>query len=622
MPDGIYYIRGVKETALPTNLLILDTETSGNEIDGVAIHKMDMAWTWRMTLSKDLTVRSERWDYWDDAEALGDFVAAQPRSKAPLVVAGSNITFDLFASGLAAYFQQHAWKVTILYDKGLTTIIRLKKGDRHVTFIAVQNFLAGGVAKWGDLLGKPKLDVDPTISSGRVLSDYCRRDTEITGLALLHWLRFVRDNDMGGFAHTRASQSFRCWRHRFRTTPVLHYDQQAHNAFVRRAYYGGRVECFRFGEHRGVKLNKWDINSMYPAVMRDREYPTKLKQWFPAPTTKQLAKAMAKYLVIAEVELDTDEPAYPVRRDGKLLFPLGRFRAWLPTESFAYALDKGHVTKVDQLMTFEKAKLFDRFVDEWYQRRLDYQLSGDAVNAMNCKLILNSLYGKFGELREQVISEGDDTEGSFYRRLVDVERDLVHEEPPLDDWHYYPEDYPDEEYVSGVEWAAWGKFQITAGKVEGPYSMPAIAAHVTDYGRMQLYRLLKAVGLSEVYYCDTDSLIAPEGLSERLDGFCDDTKLGYLKVEASSDTFIARGPKDYTFGEEVKRKGIRASADEVEPGVFEQPVFPGLYSLLRAGSLDGFPIGTIRKRQQEVYTKGVVSSSGRVTPFTLGGIEP
>ena len=611
----IYYIRPNHTTKLPANVMILDTETEGVQIGDVELHNMSLAWTWRMHLSASQEVVREAWNEWRDTEALGDYIVGEARSKAPLLVLGSNITFDLFASGLAAYFNALDWQCTILYDKGLTTIIRLELGSKRITFLAVQNFLSGGVAEWGDMLGKPKAEISFEAATLDELSVYCKLDTEITGLAFLEWLRFVEQHDMGGFAHTRASQAFRCWRHRFLKRKVLHYDQDAHNAFARRAYYGGRVEAGLIGTIDGVDMVKLDVNSMYPAVMRSEVYPTRLKQWMREPTIEQTLAQLGRYCCIAEVELDTDEPAYPLRGRGKLLFPLGRFVAHLSTPSLSYALAQGHVVKVRQLMTFSYARLFPEFVDEWYGKRVKYKNEGNAIHAQICKLLLNSLYGKFGELREKVISEGDDPDRGFYRTDVSVPTELVYRDHDADDWHYDPTDWPTEEHVVGTEWSAWGRYQVSAGQEEGPYSMPPIAAHVTDYGRMLLYRAMKAVGLDRVLYCDTDSLIIRAEDIASLADQLDETRLGALKIEQRSSYLEVRGAKDYTFGDSVRRKGVRSSAVEIDPGVFEQPAFPGLYSLMRAGQLDGFPIGTITRQKRTEYDKGKILDSGRVVPW-------
>jgi hypothetical protein len=230
---------------------------------------------------------------------------------------------------------------------------------------------------------------------------------------------------------------------------------------------------------------------------------------------------------------------------------------------------------------------------------------------------LNSLYGKFGELREKEVAKGDDPDQGFYRRPCNVPKELVWETEPKFDWRYDPSDYPEGDTVDGMEWSAWGTFQVTAGQVEGPNSIPPIAAHVTDYARMLLYKAMTTVGLENVLYCDTDSLMIASEHVSRLEGQIDETRLGALKIEGVTESFSISGCKDYRFGDERKRKGIRSSAVETEVDTFSQPAFPGLWSLLRSGSVDGFPIATVTRRSVSGYDKGHVSQNGRVTPWVF-----
>jgi len=127
---------------------------------------------------------------------------------------------------------------------------------------------------------------------------------------------------------------------------------------------------------------------------------------------------------------------------------------------------------------------------------------------------------------------------------------------------------------------------------------------------------MSRVGLDNVLYCDTDSLIIRERHLDTLEAVIDANKLGSLKIEESADYLNVHGPKDYTFGDDTKIKGVRASALEYTPGNWIQSAFPGLYSLMRRGELDGFPIGTMSRARRSVYDKGFVQADGTVRPWT------
>ncbi len=148
-------------------------------------------------------------------------------------------------------------------------------------------------------------------------------------------------------------------------------------------------------------------------------------------------------------------------------------------------------------------------------------------------------------------------------------------------------------------------------------SMVPIAAHVTDQARMLLWRFMEMVGIDNVLYCDTDSLIIEQQHLHRLDQVLHDTQLGALKVEGVADSLELRNPKDYTFGQETKTKGLSARAVQDKEGFWHQAQFPGLHSLLRGGYRDGFPIRQVKKKFTSAYDKGTVSPTGVVQPFVF-----
>jgi hypothetical protein len=639
MPSSIYYIRKNATAQLPSNLLFFDTETQGELIGEVELHTMYMATSWRVVVGPKGELTRESWRDWDNSSQLCQYIAGEARKKAPLYVIGSNVTFDLFSSGLIEHLDAEGWQCESLYDKGLVTILIATKDGRKIKACAAQNWLQGGVKSWGKLLGIEKMEVDFATDNHDTVLEYCRRDTEITGRAVLGYMDFVRAHDMGGFALTAAGQALRCYRHRFMPDrSILHYDQSAYNAFTRAAYTGGRVEAGHIGQLTG-DYTKVDINSMYPHVMRSNKYPGKLRQWVRDPTLERTQQKLDKGLCIAEVELDTDEPAYALRTQDKLLFPLGQFTTFLCTASLQYALDHHHVVKVKQLLTFDSVDLFSGYVDYFYPLKQQYKDEGNGVWEKTTKLMLNGLYGKFGERRSREISREHTPDVCPTREPGLYSRDVMEEENPRFCWRYEPLEESDPEFVRGVKWQLLNTTVTEVGEDEGPGSAPAIAAHVTDYARMLLYSYLQKVGLDDVLYCDTDSIILQTQHLDRLADVIHPDRLGALKVEGREAQLEIRGAKDYSFGGELHRKGIKADAvrvcrkcripisedaracvecgEHVRQVAFRQAQFPGFYSLLRRGLMGSFPVGIITKTLTGNYSKGKVSSSGKVTPHRL-----
>ena len=592
-----YYIRKNHITSIPRRVMFFDTETHPVYKGEYDLHQMYMGWAWYVNLKPDGEIKNEAWKFFDSSDKWTSYFYDKVYPKSTLYLIGSNILFDFFSSGLASQCIQNNWKSNFIYDKGLTTIIPLSKGKRRFKALALQNFVAGGVKDWGKLLGIEKKEVDFETDSFSTIKEYCRRDVEITGKMFLSYLSFVQSNDLGGFASTRASQSLRAYRHRFMDQQLLHYDEPKYNKFVRSAYMGGRVEAFRLGKLPQLPYTKLDINSMYPFVMKYYDYPTKIKQWLPSITISTLKDRLKEQCAIAKVTLDTNDPIYAKRYNGRLVFPIGTFDTYLCSGSLTRAIDNGHIKRIDSCILFEKDRIFSGFVSHFHNLKNQYEEENNPVWRLIVKLLMNSLYGKFGqEVPKEIVKEPDDT-GDFYREDV-----------------YFSDDD-----IKGIETCCFGQRTITAGEIEAPMSHPAIAAHVTDYARLHLWKVIEQAGKNQVLYCDTDSIILPHSHTNRLKKFMDEEKLGFLKLEGVSRYLTIRGAKDYFFDTERKVKGIRSDAIKIGPNSYHQSRFPSLSTLMRMHLTDGFPIMSINKTLSHEYKKGFVEDTGNILPLTFSG---
>jgi len=594
--NKIYYIRPNHTGALPTNLLFLDVETKGENLkDGTELHRMYMGYTWHLHLDAEGKQTRSRWEFHTEPDDLYTSVLNKCQAKKPLYLLGSNVTFDLFASGLAERLQSNGWQASLLYDKGLVTIIILKLGGLTLKILALQNFLAGSVAEWGKLLNLQKQEINLQEDTYDDIKEYCKRDVEITGKTFLSYLGFLRANNMGGFSPTLSGQSFRAFRHTYMKEKILHYDVPTFNTFIRAGYFGGRTDCGLIGQAANGPFTKVDINSMYPSLMSTELYPTKIRQWVQNPSIERIQRRIRDHCIAALCRINTNQAAYAVKENGRLIFPVGRFDAYLSSGSLRYALEQGHIESIHQAAIFYSANLFKGYIEHFYKLRQKYKAEGNGVWEQTAKLLMNSLYGKFGERRAE---------------------ELVNTEADPNDFFMHEWSNP-ETGERGIEWSAFSRYVREGGDIEGPQSCPAIAAHVTDYGRIKLWEYINIVGQKNVLYVDTDSLIIPTDQLYKLKSVLDDTKLGMLKVEGQADVFEVRNCKDYTFGQEIRRKGVRESAYNNADHSFTQARFSGLHSLLRSGTLDNVPIKLITKRLTHTYDKGQILPSGQVIPHRL-----
>jgi len=364
----------------------------------------------------------------------------------------------------------------------------------------------------------------------------------------------------------------------------------------RHAYYGGRCECFYIGRPRKGIYYKVDINSMYPYIMKTNDFPVKFIKQGKNVDPAAILKVAPLYCFMAECEIETEAPIYAMRNNGKLIFPVGRFKTFLTTASLLFGIKHGHVKKVLKVACYKKANIFNSFVDYFYNKRMDFRAANNPAFAYMCKLILNSLYGKFGQRTSRVSYTGRNETAADMRRLI------------ID---YKTHKVSTHQVFFGRETV------IDQGEDEAANSMPAISAHVTDHARVYLWNLIDQAGLSNCFYCDTDSIIVNATGLKNLRPKLHHDQLGLLKIEGQARRVVLRGAKHYTFGSDTRIKGIPRKTKQNKDGSYTYTHFPGIISELRQGITEDYRIGSQTKRLTGLYDKGIVSKSGRVLPFRL-----
>ncbi len=148
-----------------------------------------------------------------------------------------------------------------------------------------------------------------------------------------------------------------------------------------------------------------------------------------------------------------------------------------------------------------------------------------------------------------------------------------------------------------------GLFQVMSSEGEARDSFPAIAAHVTAYARLLLWKLIKRAGLEHVLYCDTDSLFVDTTGASNLRSWVKPTQLGKLKHIGSWPWITIHGLKDYEYPGHVVRKGVRASAVQIAPNTFQQVQWSSLKGLLNTGDITAPSRKTITKVLKREYKK-------------------
>lgn len=518
-----------------------------------------------------------------------------------IYVFAHNVGFDIRVLNAPEEFHQRGFHSSPPIINNRIFVWGVSKKRKRILFLDTANLGVLSVAQLGADMGFPKGEVDFSSVSDRDLMEYCIRDCQVLEVFVLKYIQFLIDEGLGAFRNTLASQALTAFRSRF--MPKAPFIHQNTNAYIleRAGYYGGRTEAFHQGKLSNGPYYYLDVNSMYPFVMREYLYPTRLIRYEERIPINWLRIRLQRGYCIARVRINTNIPFYPLRRENHLVFPTGLFETTLHSIELQEALERGELEEVYQCATYEPSVLFSDYIQFFYELKQQYGYEKNASMRYISKLFLNTLYGKFGQ---ELVS-----------------RDKIGTDDPDRIWRVPIVNAVTGEHYEEVSW--FGSVYREKRGGETLHSSPAIAGAVTAYARHHLFRLIMVAGRDNVYYCDTDSIITNKIGYGALSTHINSDALGFLKIEDIADEVTIFGLKDYIFGDKHRTKGVPQKAEITDEGKWRYMQFQGFKAWLRDERKGEPRAKEVHKRRTGVYHKGKVSPDGRIAPFSLSdAVQP
>lgn len=607
-------MKPIKTTSCPTNLLFFDTETQSR------LNPKDLGsnyqWLW---FGYAIAGRYENgiWNRekivrFTTSDHFWDFVGSRANPKHPLYLFAHNLPFDLTILNFweCSYFKNAQVRFTIFEDP--PTVISLELNNCVYNFVDTLNYWRVSLKDLGNSIGLEKGEMPANRKDKKTWNQYCLNDVRILQKSVVNLMRFIEKYKLGPFSFTQASQAMAAFKTSFMKHEIYVHDNYKALILERKAYHGGLVKNFYIGKVR-EKIWKLDVNSLYPSVMLN-DFPCKLVSRKESPSIRNLNKWSKEFGIVAEVELCTKQNSYCVKTKNGLLDLRGKFTSQLCGPELRNALVNKEANYCYECCLYEMQPIFRDYVNFFYNLRQQFKKPPkNEVYDLFCKLMMNSLYGKFG----QKSFEWVDLNFANFQLLYA----LHGVEFPS---HYTEDNYKPKGLFLTSEWLPLNipvPCQIRkVGSIEQmrlpvdehAYSCPIIAAYVTAYARERLRELIRKAGKKNVYYCDTDSLFVNKNGYSNLDKWeeIDPNILGKLKIEEVSTNSTFYCPKVYRFNGKDTIKGIRKDAIQINNNEYLQNQFEGLRTILNREPLPYIKIAWVRKQNSLRYNKGNVSSNG------------
>ena len=585
---------------LPNQYIFVDTETSATEIDDLTVeHHLRLGVACYVRPARNKVTPREEWFSFTNAASFWEWVDHFTAPKTRLYIYAHNMGFDARALDTVNILKANGWTLKKMILKSPPFMLTFTRNNATIQLIDSMNYFSMSLAKLGESLKCDKGVMPEWEAPIDEWFSYCKQDVMVLRKAIETLIDLLKSEDLGGLKISLAATAMNIFRHKFMDHQISVHCNDDVLSLERSSYYGGRTEPFALGKQQG-NFHLLDINSMYPHVMASNIYPINLIETVKDADAKQILKRCKTFTFTASVVIDTDTPLYPTRHDFKLVYPIGQFETSLASPELLLAIRNGHIRKINSLAIYESAPIFTRYCQTLYTLRQSYQRDGNKAFNLAVKLLLNSLYGKFGQqgIEWEQIADGTELEDGYYQEYDGDKHEMM-------------------EYR-----CLGGLIEKRIVRGESYESIPAIAAHVTSYARVLLQQLMNVCGVDNFIYCDTDSLIVNDTGLGNLQPYINQTTLGMLKYEGTACDVEIRGPKDYTFGGKTKLKGIRANAVKIDDLTYCQDRFDSFISSLRAGKSEGIKITRTTKKLTRKYTKAIIHPDGSLSPLILSLDDP
>lgn len=295
-------------------------------------------------------------------------------------------------------------------------------------------------------------------------------------------------------------------------------------------YLGGHVDVYYPITSSNSKVYHYDVNSLYPFVMKNFPMPTGNPTFFEGDIRQIEPKAFGFFYVKITAPKTIEAPILMTKHKNISISPTGSWKGMYFSEELYNAEKYGYQFEVEYGYTFEKNDLiFKNYIDHLYT--LKQNSSPKDSKYTISKLLMNSLYGRFGMSpfmeKHKVIHyhEHDEYLNKNIREIIDLNNG--------------------KEIISFLD----------DTKTNLNISI-CIAMAITSYAIIHMSQFLNLPGY-KVYYTDTDSVF----LDKPLPDYMISNELGKMKLEGIYDEAIFIAPKVYGVKSEninyTKVKGLK-----------------------------------------------------------------
>nr|CAD1835852.1 unnamed protein product [Ananas comosus var. bracteatus] len=284
----------------------------------------------------------------------------------------------------------------------------------------------------------------------------------------------------------------------------------------------GHVDVYKpYGEN----LYYYDVNSLYPYIMKSYPMPCGVPVWHNNLECQDLDNLFGFIEAYVVCPASISHPFLPYKdKFGTLIFPTGKFIGIFYSEELKFARDLGyHIIPLRGILFEAMSSPFEGIISDLYESRLEAKKRGDEPMTFIYKILMNSLYGRFGMNPESTVTEICNQKR--YEELMKM--DNFQSAEMLTENYYIVNYITNSSFAEDDNWKA------------PKMSAVQLAAAVTACARIHMYPYISR---PDCYYTDTDSVVLGCPLSDDL---ISSMEMGKFKLEYFVKKGIFLAPKSY-----------------------------------------------------------------------------
>jgi len=283
-------------------------------------------------------------------------------------------------------------------------------------------------------------------------------------------------------------------------------------------------------------LYYYDVNSLYPFVMAKFKMPVGKPIVFEGDIRKVDGSALGIFFCKITCPNNLQHPILQRRiktsQGIRTIAGLGSWESWITSEEMDNASKFGYTFEIIRGYQFEKENIFKDYIETMYNLRLEFEKE----HPMNyiAKLLMNSLYGKFGmkiEMTEIEIFDISTEEGQLeMKEYLDIWNISIQDCVKIDNNKYL--------LIRNTMYAL--NYDEELEMFHGLDVNIAIASFITSYSRNHMSYFKNNPNFN-LYYSDTDSIVIDAPLPDFMIG----KSLGQVKLEHKINKAVFIAPKVY-----------------------------------------------------------------------------